>query len=60
MAILVGLVCLTVGKTAYYGVERAVRPEKPATRPVVVRVKPEEPAREANFTSGDGKADRLR
>lgn len=60
MAVLVGLVCLTLGKTAYYGVERAVRPEKPATRPVVMRVKPEDQARPVNFTSGDGKSDRLR
>jgi hypothetical protein len=58
---LIGLVCLTLGKLAYYGVGLSVRPEKPATRPVVMRVKPEEPAREAlNFRSGEGKADRLR
>lgn len=58
-ALLVGLVCLTLGKLAYYSVELAVKPAPVATS---ARTKTAPPtAREAlNYVAGEGKSDRLR
>jgi len=59
-ALLVGLFCLTMGKFAYYGIERAVRPA-PQVKPPAVRVKAQRTPREAlNLTATETKTDLLR
>ncbi len=59
--VLISLVCLTVGKTAYYGIERAVAPHRPEPPRITIRLREAPPAvREALADPADRKSDRLR